>query len=80
MQIGKCYKTLSGQLLFTSKTSEISVGTMQKNSLFVLLDWFEFDKDGFMIFKILFQGKIYYIDSFADEFRETFNEIDTKQF
>lgn len=76
MQIGKCYKNLSGQLLFTSKTSEISVGTMQNNSLFVLLDWFQLDDDGFMMFKILFQGKLYYIiDSFADELRETFNEI-----
>lgn len=75
MQIGKCYKILTSQLLFTSKTSEISVGTIQKNSLFVLLDWFQLDDNGFMMFKILFEGKLYYIDSFASELRETFNEI-----
>lgn len=70
MKIGKYYKSLSSQLLFISKTSEDPIKTMKKDSSFILLDWFKLGSNDFAIFKILFEGKMYYFDSYPKELLE----------
>lgn len=67
MQVGKIYSYPVKRLLFLNCYNEDSKGIMPKNSLFVILQLIHEFKDGWIIAKILFEGKIYYIDVFRKE-------------